>query len=70
MRRIGLFVAVSAEHITRGVNAKDCCDHVIAKAGNGRGGGKADSSNAHFPVGDNTVESLLAIASGYFSGLL
>lgn len=37
MNRVGVYPAVSAEHIARGLTAKAWVDSVIAKAGRGKG---------------------------------
>jgi hypothetical protein len=41
---------VSAEHLAKGLSAKLWVDHVVSRAGRGKGGGKADLANGSLPV--------------------
>jgi len=58
-----LFPIVSPEHVAAGLSAKEWCDHCIAAAGAGKGGGKAESALANIP-GQN-VDVILKAAREY-----
>ena len=61
--RVGVFAQFSAEQVANGKSAKVVCDHLIAVAQSGKGGGKADLANATIPVSQTvTAASLLASA--------
>jgi len=58
---------VSKEHLKAGskfgaLNAKEWNDHIVAKLGKGKGGGKPDSANANVPTTPADVEALKAAA--------
>jgi hypothetical protein len=51
---------VSAEHLVKGLSAKLWVDHVVARAGRGKGGGKADLANGSLPVSADGAEAVSA----------
>jgi len=62
--RLGVYVAISAEHLSRGLSAKDICDACVKAAGAGKGGGKADLANASIPLAGVSMDSVLDTARG------
>jgi alanyl-tRNA synthetase len=64
---VGLFIALSPEHVASGVSAKAICDHCISVITGGKGGGKVDMANATFPFSSVTPSALLDIVRLYIS---
>jgi hypothetical protein len=65
--RLCLYASVSQTHLKAGdkfgaLNAKEWNDHVIAKLGRGKGGGKPDSAQVNVPCTPAEVEALKATA--------
>jgi len=48
--KVGVYPMVSTQHAARGMSAKVWVDHVVGKAGRGKGGGKVDTANGSLPV--------------------
>jgi hypothetical protein len=77
---VAVYPCVSAEHMARGLSAKAWVDSLVASAGRGKGGGKADLANGSFPVlaadGTSTgtpeefVAQILAWSTEYANGIL
>jgi alanyl-tRNA synthetase len=65
--RVGLYVALSGDHLAAGISAKASCDHCMSAVHGGKGGGKADLANASFPFTATTTTSLLDGARTYLS---
>jgi len=65
--RVGLFPFVSTVHVAAGMSAKDWCDHCIAAAGAGKGGGKAESAMANIPGGQQVLDVVMTAARQYAS---
>lgn len=62
---VGLFPIVTKDHVKAGLSAKEWVDACFARAGAGKGGGKAEAALGTIPGGAALMPDILAAAQAY-----